>query len=91
MELVVVPKTTVLEQRYSAISSYPNQQGAHETRDEVLSSAGAQDLDTSNYQVSADLDDVEFYPENEKLDVKAVFRPGTDTPVSPTAIDDLEM
>ena len=40
----------------------PNQQGTHEMRDEVLSSVGAQKgLDTSGYQVSADLDDVEFY------------------------------
>ena len=39
----------------------PNQQGTHEMRDEVFSSVGAQDMDTSGYQVSADLDDVEFY------------------------------
>ena len=39
----------------------PNQQGTHEMRDEVLSSVGVQDMDTSGYQVSAaDLDDVEF-------------------------------
>ena len=44
----------------------PNQQGTHEMRDEVLSSVGAQEsLDTSGYQVSADLDDVEFYWEND--------------------------
>ena len=63
-------------------------------RDEVLSSVGAQEgLDTSGYQVSPsdDLDDVEFYWENDQLDVDAVFRPGIDTPFSPTAFDDLEM
>ena len=38
-----------------------NQQGTHEMRDEVLSRVGAQDMDTSGYQVSADLHDVEFY------------------------------
>ena len=70
----------------------PNQQGPHEMRDEVLSSVGAQEgLDTSGYQVSADLHDVEFYRETDHLDVEAVFRPGIDTPVSPTAFDDLEM
>ena len=68
----------------------PNQQGAHEMRDEVLSSVGAQDFDTSGYQVSADLDDVEFYWENDQLDVDAVFRPGIDTPFPPTPFDDLE-
>ena len=48
-------------------------------------------LDTSGYQVSADLDDVEFYWENDQLDVDAVFRPGIDTPFSTTAFDDLEI
>ena len=60
-------------------------------RDEVLSSVGAQDMDTSGYQVSADLDDVEFYWENDQLDIDAVFRPGIDTPFSPTAFDNLDM
>ena len=57
-------------------------------RDEVLSSVGAQDLDTSSYQVS-DLEDIEFNWEKSKLD--AVFRPGIDTPFSPTTFDDLSM
>ena len=69
----------------------PNQQGTHERRHEVLSSVGAQDMDTRRYQVSADLDDVEFYWENDQLDVDTVFRPGIDTPFSPTAFDDLKM
>ena len=62
-------------------------------RDEVFSSLGAQDgLDTSGYQVpAADLDDVAFYWENDQLDVDAVFRPGHNTPFSPTSFDDLEM
>ena len=60
-------------------------------RDKVLSSVGTQErLDTSGYQVSADLDDVEFCWENDRLDLDAVFRPGIDTPFSPTAFDDLE-
>ena len=59
-----------------------------EMRDEVLSSVGAQDLDTSSYQVS-DLEDIEFNWENSELD--AVFRPGIDTPFSPTLFDDLLM
>ena len=59
-------------------------------RDEVLSSAGAQDLDTSSYQAS-DLEDIEFNWENSQLYMDAVFRPGIDTPFSPTTIDDLSM
>ena len=39
-------------------------------RDEVLSSVGAEDMDTSGYQVS-DVDDVEFYWQNDQLDVEA--------------------
>ena len=70
----------------------PNQQGTHEMRDEVLSSVGAQHMDTSVYQVSAAcLDDVDFYCGNDQLDAHAVFRPDIDTPFSPTAFDDLEI
>ena len=61
-----------------------------ELRDEVLSSVGAQDLDTSSYQVS-DLEDKEFNGENSQLDLDVVFRPGIDTPFSPTTFDDLLM
>ena len=51
-------------------------------RDEVLSSVGAQEgLDTSGHQVSADLDDADFYWENDQLEVDAVFRPSIDTPI----------
>ena len=68
----------------------PNQEGTMEMRDEVLSSVGAQDLDTSSYQVS-NLEDIEFNWENSILDLDAVFRPGIDTPFSPTTLDDLLM
>ena len=50
-----------------------------EMRDEVLSSVGAQDLDTSRYQLT-DLVDIEFNRENSHLEMDAVFRPGIDTP-----------
>ncbi len=59
-------------------------------RDEVVSSVGAQDLDTSSYQVS-DLEDREFNWEDSQLDMDAVFRPGIDTPFSPNTFDDLLM
>ena len=70
----------------------PNEQGIHELMEEGLSSVVPQEgLETSGYQVSADMDDVKFYWKNDQLDVDAVFRPGIDTPFSPTALDDLEM
>ena len=68
----------------------PNQEGTMEMRDEVLSSVGAQDLDTSSCQVS-NLEDIEFNWENSQLDMDSVFRPGIDTPFSPTVFDDLLM
>ena len=61
-----------------------------EMRDELRSSVGAQDMDTSGYKVS-DLDDFEFRWENDRFDVDAVFRTGTDTAFSLTTFDDLEM
>ena len=81
-----------LKNHLARVPATPNQQGTHEMVDEILSSVGAQEgLETSGYQESADLDDVEFYIEKDQLDVDAVFRPGIDTPFSPTAFDDLEM
>ena len=68
----------------------PNQEDTIEMREEVLSSVGAQDLDTSSYQVS-DLEDIEFNWENSQLYMDSVFRPGIDTPFSPTVFDDLLM
>ena len=65
-ELVVVSKTRLSEQPASESSSYPNQQWTMEMRDEVLSSVGAQDMETSGYQVS-ELDDVEFHWEYDQL------------------------
>ena len=59
-------------------------------REEVISSVGAQNLDTSSYQVS-DLEDIELNWENSQLDMDSVFRPGIDTPFSPTVFDDLLM
>ena len=50
-----------------------------EMRDKVLSSVGAQDMDTRKYQVS-DLHDVEFYWKNYQLKVDTVFGPGIHTP-----------
>ena len=47
-------------------------------------------MDTSSYQGS-DLEDIEFNWENSQLDMDSVFRPGIDTPFSPTVFDDLLM
>ena len=96
-ELPLVAWQLLLSQRQDFLNNHlarvpitPNHEGTIEMRDEVLSSVGAQYLDTSSYQVS-DLEDIEFNWENSQLDMDAVFRPGRDTPFSPTTFDDLLM
>ena len=90
--LLLSQRQQFLNNHLAQVPVTTNQQGKHEMRDEVFSSVIAQKgLHTSGYQVSADLDDAEFYWEKDQLDVDAVFRPGIVTPFSPTAFDDLEM
>ena len=71
-------------------SNTPNHEGIEEMRDEVQSSLGAQDMDTSAYQVS-DLDVVKLYWDKDQLDADAVFRPGIDTLFSLLTFNDFEM
>ena len=86
-QLLLSQRQDFLNNLLAQVPITPNQQGTFEMREEVLSSVGAQDLDTNSYQVS-DLEDIEFNWENSHLDMDAVFRPGIDTPFSPTAFDD---
>ena len=79
-----------LDNHLPLVSITQNQEGTTEMRDGVLSSVGAQDLDTSSYQVS-DLADIEFIWENSQKYMDAVFRPGKDTPFSLSTFDDLSM
>ena len=89
-QLLLSQRQNFLSNHQAQIPITPNQDGTMEMRDEVLSSVGAQDLDTSSYQVS-DLEDLEFNWENSQLDMDSVFRPGIDTPFSPTVFHDLLM
>ena len=89
-QLLLSQRQDFLNNRLARVLITPNHEGTMEMRDEVLSSVGAQDLDTSSYQVS-DLEDKELNWEDSKLDMDAVFRPGIDTPFSPTTFDDLLM
>ena len=88
-QLLLSQRQDFLNNHLARVPITPNQEGTIEMR-EVLSSVGAQDLDTSSYQVS-DLEDIEFNWENSQLDMDSVFRPGRDTPFSPTVFDDLLM
>ena len=89
-QLLLSQRQDFLDSHLSRVPITPNQLGTMEMTDEVLSSVGAQDLDTSSYQVS-DLEDIEFNWENSQLEMDAVFRPGIDNPFSPTIFDDLSM
>ena len=89
-QLLLSQRQDFLDNPLRRVTVTQNQEETIEMRDEVLSSVGAQDLDTSSYQVS-DLEDIEFNWENTQLDMDAVFRPGIDTPFSPTTFDDLSM
>ena len=89
-QLLLSQRQDFLNNHLARVPITPNQEGTMEMRDEVLSSVGAQDLDTSSYQVS-DLDDIVFNWENSQLDMDSVFRPGIDNPFSPTVFDDLLM
>ena len=89
-KLLLSQRQDFLNNHLAQVPITPNQEGTMEMRDEVLSSVGAQDLDTSSYQVS-DLEDIELNWENSQLEMDAVFRPGKDTPFSPTTFGDLLM
>ena len=89
-QLLLSQRQDFLNNHLARVPFTPNHEGTMEMRDEVLSSVGAQDLDTSSYQVS-DLEDIEFNWKNSQLDVDAVFRAVIDTPFSPTIFDDLSM
>ena len=89
-QLFLSQRQDFLNNHLARVPITSNQEGTNEMREEVLSKVGAQDLDTSSYQVS-DLEDIEFNWEDSQLDMDAVFRPGIDTPFSPTTFDDLLM
>ena len=89
-QLLLSQRQEFLNNHLARVPITPNQERTMEMGEEVLSSVGAQDLDTSSYQVS-DLEDIEFNWEDSQLDMDAVFRPGIDTPFSPTTFDDLLM
>ena len=89
-QLLLSQRQDFLNNHLARVPITPNQEGAMEMKDEVLSSVGAQDLDTSSYQAS-DLEDIEFNWEDSQLEMNAVFRPGIDTLFSPNTFDGLSM
>ena len=74
-QLLLSQRREFLDNHLPRVPITPNQKGTFEMREEVLSSVGAQDLDTSSYQLS-DIEDIEFT---------------IGTPFSPFTFDDLSM
>ena len=50
-------------------------------REEVLSSVGAQDTDTREYEIT-NLEDIEFSSENLAVEMDRICQPGIDSPFS---------
>ena len=71
------------------VSITPNHQEAVEMPDEVLSSVGAQNLDTIGYQVS-DPEDIEFHWKDPDLNMDAGFQQSIDTPFFPSNFNNFE-
>ena len=97
LEIPLAAWSLLLSQRQEFFNNHlrrvpitPNQQGTFEMREEVLSSVGAQDTDTRGYELS-DLEDIEFSWEDPAVDMDSVYRPGIDTPFSPSIFDDFQM
>ena len=89
-QLLLSQRQDFLNNHPARVPITPNQEGTIEMKEKVLSRVGAQDMDTSSYQVS-DLEDIEFNWEDSQLKMNAVFRPGIDTPFSPTTFDNFSM
>ena len=74
-QLLLSQRQDFLHNHLPRVPITQSQEGTMEMRDEILSKVGAQDLDTSSYQVSG-LEDIEFNRANSQLNMDAVFKPG---------------
>ena len=79
-----------LDNHLPRVPIIPNQLATFEMREEILSSVAAQDTDTSGYELS-NLEDIEFSWEDPAVDLDSVYRPGIDSPFSPSIFDDFQM
>ena len=88
--LLLSQRQEFLENHLPRVPITPNQQGTFEMREEVISSVGAQDTDTSGYELS-DLEDIEFSWEDPAVDMDNFYRSGIDTTFSPSIFYDFQM
>ena len=76
--LLLSQRQELLDNHLARVPNAPNQQGTFELREEELSSVGAQDTDSSGYELF-NLEDIEFSWEDPAVDMDSVYRPGIDT------------
>ena len=88
--LLLSQRQDFLNNQLPQVPVTPNQLGTFEMREEVRSSVGTQDTDTRGYELS-DLEDIEFSWEDPAVDKDSVYRPGIDTPFSPSIFDYFQM
>ena len=88
--LLLDQRQSFLNDHLARVPTTPNQEGSHEMTEEVLSSVGAQSVDTRGYELE-DLDDIVFDWEDPNNVLDAEYRPGIDTPFSPSLFDNFEM
>ena len=74
-QLLLSQRQDFLDNHLPRVPITQNQEGTVEMREEVLSNVGAQDLDTSSYQVSY-LQIIDLNWETSQWDMDAAFRPG---------------
>ena len=72
--LLLSQRQKFLNNLLAQIPILPKQQGTHEMKEEVLSIAESQYMDTSDYEVS-DLNDIEFFSRISQLALDVFFRP----------------
>ena len=79
-----------LKNHLAQIPITPKQPGTFEMWEEILASAGPQDLISSDYKLS-DLKNIEFSWQKSQVDLDSVFRPQIEIPSSPTVVNDLKL
>ena len=87
--LLLSQRQDFLKKHLARVANTPYQQQTMEMRDEVFSSVGAHDKETSGYHLS-DLEDIGFHWGDPDLNMDAVFGPGIGTSFSPSTFNDFE-
>ena len=94
LELLIAAFNSLINQRQQFLDNHlarviitPNQQGTWEMQDEVRASVG--DHNVSSDFVPSVLDGIQFHWENPNIDMDAVYRPGIDTPFSPSLFENI--